>query len=90
MHHRARIGACSRNDQLRGEQMSSNEKRLNASDIILIAMTRGMLGAGIALLAAGKLTAEQRRAIGRTLTIVGALTTFPLAWKVFGQRSTLS
>jgi hypothetical protein len=68
--------------------MSTNEKRLNVSDIMLIAMTRGMLGAGIGLLAAGKLTSEQRRAIGRTLTIVGALTTIPLVWRVFGQRQT--
>jgi hypothetical protein len=64
----------------------TNEKRLNLSDIILIAMTRGMLGAGIGLLAAGKLTDDQRRAVGRTLVLVGAVTTFPLVWRVFGQR----
>jgi hypothetical protein len=68
--------------------MSVNKRVLNLSDIMLIAMTRGMLGAGIGLLAAGKLTGEQRRAIGRTLTIVGAVTTFPLVWRVFGQRDT--
>jgi hypothetical protein len=64
----------------------TNEKRLNLSDIILIAMTRGMLGAGIGLLAAGKLTDDQRRAVGRTLVLVGAVTTIPLVWRVFGQR----
>jgi hypothetical protein len=64
----------------------TNEKRLNLSDIILIAMTRGMLGAGIGLLAAGKLTDDQRRAVGRTLVLVGAVTTLPLVWRVFGQR----
>ena len=47
----------------------TNEKRLNLSDIMLIAVTRGMLGAGIGLLAAGKLTGEQRRAVGRTLVL---------------------
>src|SRR3982751_3764066 len=89
MHRRRRIGArCCRKDQLRGVQMSTNEKRLNVSDIMLIAMTRGMLGAGIGLLAAGKLTTEQRRTIGRTLMIVGAVTTVPLVWRVFGQRET--
>ena len=62
----------------------TNEKRLNLSDIILIAMTRGMLGAGIGLLAAGKLSNDQRRAVGRTLVIVGAVTTIPLVWRVFG------
>jgi hypothetical protein len=64
----------------------TNEKRLNLSDIILIAMTRGMLGAGIGLLAAGKLTDDQRRAVGRTLVLVGAVTTLPLVWRVFGQQ----
>jgi hypothetical protein len=61
------------------------EKQLNMSDIVLIAMTRGMLGAGIGLLVAGKLSTEQRLAIGRTLTVIGAVTTLPLAWRVFGQ-----
>ena len=65
----------------------TNEKRLNLSDIMLIAVTRGMLGAGIGLLAADKLTGEQRRAVGRTLVLVGAVTTLPLVWRVFGQRT---
>ena len=64
----------------------ANEKRLNLSEIILIGMTRGMLGAGIGLLAAGKLSAEQRNAVGRTLLLIGAVTTLPLAWRVFGQH----
>jgi len=64
----------------------TNEKRLNLSDIILIAMTRGMLGAGIGLLAAGKMSEDQRRAVGRTLVLVGAVTTLPLVWRVFGQH----
>ncbi len=63
-----------------------DEKRLNVSEIVLIAMTRGMLGAGIGLLAAGRLSAEQRNAIGRTLLLVGAVTTLPLAWRVFRQE----
>jgi hypothetical protein len=87
--HRSRIGVL-RRKKISSEvkSMSTNEKRLNVSDIMLIAMTRGMLGAGIGLLAAGKLTTEQRRTIGRTLMIVGAVTTVPLVWRVFGQRET--
>jgi EamA domain-containing membrane protein RarD len=42
-----------------------------------------MLGAGIALLLAEKLTAEQRQAIGWTLFAVGVLTTIPLILQVF-------
>ena len=64
-----------------------NEKRLNVYDNMLIARTRGMLGAGIGLLAAGKLNDERRRAIGRTRVLVGAVTTVPLVWRVFGQRT---
>ncbi|PYR61100.1 MAG: hypothetical protein DMF85_03175 [Acidobacteria bacterium] len=64
-----------------------SERRLNLSDIILIAATRGMLGAGIGLLLAGKLNSDQRRAVGRTLVLVGAVTTIPLALRVFGQQA---
>lgn len=64
----------------------TNEKRLNLSDIALIAMTRGMLGAGIGLLAAGKLSDERRTVVGRTLVLVGVVTTIPLVWRVFGQQ----
>ncbi len=45
----------------------------------LIAGTRGMLGAGIGLLVADRLTPERRRAVGWTLMIAGLLTTVPLA-----------
>lgn len=66
-----------------------NEKQLNTSEIVLLAMTRGMLGAGIGLLAAGKLSDEQRTAVGRTLLLVGAATTLPLAWRIFGQPAAI-
>ena len=51
----------------------------------LIAGTRAMLGAGIALLVAEKLTGEQRRAIGWTLVAVGAVTTIPLVLQLLGE-----
>ncbi|HEX9367813.1 MAG TPA: hypothetical protein VF921_14375 [Vicinamibacterales bacterium] len=57
------------------------------SDIFLIAATRGMLGAGVGLLAARRMSDEQRLAVGRTLVLVGAVTTIPLALRVFGQPS---
>ena len=49
----------------------------------LVAITRAMLGAGIALLNAGKMSREQRRAVGWTLTGVGLVTTIPLLLAVF-------
>ena len=66
----------------------TNERRLNLSDIILIAATRGMLGVGIGLLISSRLTNDQRLAVGRTLVMVGVATTIPLAMRVFNQPST--
>ena len=54
-------------------------------EIALIAGTRVIAGAGIALLLADHLSREQRRAIGGTLLAVGILTTIPLLLDVFGK-----
>ncbi len=59
------------------------QHEVTVPQIGLIAGTRAMLGAGIALLLSEKLTAEQRRAIGWTLVAVGALTTIPLVLQLF-------
>ena len=67
--------------------LNTGERWLNLSDIILIAATRGMLGAGIGLLVAGRLNDDQRRAVGATLVLVGAVTTIPLALRVFGPQA---
>jgi hypothetical protein len=55
-------------------------------EVGLIALTRAMLGAGIALLVCDKLAPEHRRAIGWTLVAVGAVTTVPLALEVFSDQ----
>ena len=62
------------------------ERSITLPEIGLIAGTRGMLGIGIGLLLSGKLNHDQRQAVGWTLVAVGALTTIPLAMKVFGQN----
>lgn len=54
-------------------------------ELALIAATRGMLGAGIALLLADCLTREQRKAVGLTLAGIGALSTIPLAIDVLSK-----
>jgi uncharacterized membrane protein len=51
----------------------------------LLAVTRGMLGAGVALLVADKLPRETRTAVGWTLFLVGAISTVPLARDVLGK-----
>jgi hypothetical protein len=60
------------------------ETRVTFPELALIAGTRGILGAGIGLLLADRLHESQRKAVGWTLLLVGALTTIPLAFEVFG------
>lgn len=55
-------------------------------ELALIAGTRGMLGAGVALLLLTKLNKDQQKAVGWTLFLVGAISTIPLAINVFSKR----
>jgi hypothetical protein len=55
------------------------ERRLTIPEIILLGGTRVALGAGIGLLLAGKLNNDQRKGAGAALTVIGALTTIPIA-----------
>jgi len=62
------------------------ETRLTIPELALIAGTRGALGAGVALLFGDRLSREQRKAVGVTLFLVGAITTVPLLLMAFGRR----
>jgi hypothetical protein len=53
--------------------------KLPLPEVALVAATRGMLGAGVALLFGSKLSARGRKALGWTLFIAGAISTIPLA-----------
>ena len=64
--------------------MITTELRL--PELGLIAATRGILGAGIGLLLAHKLSANRRKGVGWTLVTIGALTTIPLARIAFDRR----
>jgi len=55
-------------------------------ELALIAGTRGMLGAGVALLLLTKLNKDQQKAVGWTLFLVGAISTIPLAINVLSKR----
>jgi hypothetical protein len=59
---------------------------LTLPELALIGGTRGLLGAGVALLLASKLEEDQRKAIGWTLFLIGAISTIPLAIDVLGKR----
>ena len=52
-------------------------------EIAAMAATRGMLGAGIGLLAANKIRPSRRIRIGLPLLIIGALSTIPFAIDIF-------
>ena len=62
------------------------ESRLTIPEVSMIAGTRAALGAGIALLLADRIDRTQRKAIGWTLFLAGAITTLPLAMLVLGKR----
>jgi hypothetical protein len=63
------------------------EHPLTIPEIMLIGGTRVALGIGLGLLLSDRLSREQRRAVGLTLFLVGAVTTIPLALNVLGKTS---
>ncbi|WP_237722910.1 hypothetical protein [Singulisphaera acidiphila] len=65
------------------------ETRITLPELALIAGTRGMLGAGIGLLLADRLSEGQRRAVGWTLVLVGAFSTIPLAMEVLNASRSI-
>ena len=56
-------------------------------ELIGIAATRGMLGAGLALLFGERLDQHQRRLLGLILTAIGVLSTAPFAYDVLRRRA---
>jgi len=62
------------------------KSELTLPEIGLIAGTRVMAGAGIALLLADKLSEDKRKMLGWTLFLIGAISTIPLAIDVFSKR----
>ena len=63
------------------------EHPLTIPEIILIGGTRAALGAGLALLLSDRMSRQQRRAVGLTLFLVGALSTIPLAANVLSKQT---
>ncbi len=58
---------------------------LTFPEMVLLVGTRAMLGAGLALLLAKRLTDSQRETAGAVLTAIGVLTTVPLTIEVLGK-----
>ena len=64
--------------------------RLKMPELALIAGTRGMMGAGAGLLLGSRLSRHKRKAVGWTLFLAGALSTIPLASRIFKTRRLLA
>jgi hypothetical protein len=61
------------------------ETHLTLPELALLAGTRAALGAGLGLLLGDHLPAGERKALGWGLLLVGAASTIPLAFEVFGR-----
>jgi hypothetical protein len=55
-------------------------------ELLLFGATRGMIGAGIGLLLANRMSSGKRKAVGLPLFIAGALSTIPIAMHIFGKE----
>ena len=55
-------------------------------ELALLVGTRALLGAGLGLLLAERVDADQRRAVGWALVTIGVVTTIPVARMVFNRR----
>ncbi|HET6658941.1 MAG TPA: hypothetical protein VFH16_03390 [Rubrobacter sp.] len=62
----------------RREREHVKRVELSGPEIGILAVTRAMLGAGVGLMVADKLSERQRKVIGRTLFLIGVLSTIPL------------
>ena len=58
--------------------------KVSVPELVFVAATRGVLGAGIGLLLAERMRKDRRRALGWTLAAVGALSTIPAAAAIAG------
>jgi len=59
---------------------------LTIPEIALIGGTRGLLGAGLALLLGHRMNEEQRKAVGWALFLIGAISTIPLVLNVLQKQ----
>jgi hypothetical protein len=59
---------------------------LRLPELAMVVGTRAMLGAGVALLLADKVSVPTRKSLGWALVGIGVLTTVPAAMLVLGRR----
>ena len=59
---------------------------IDLPELMLIVGTRALLGGGIALLITDTMERKDRRLLGWTLALVGAVTTVPLAMELLAEN----
>jgi hypothetical protein len=69
------------------KEHAMKERTITVPELALVAGTRFALGIGVGFLVADWLDCEQRRAVGWTLTIVGALSTLPLGLHLLSKHT---
>jgi hypothetical protein len=68
---------------------TSSKTNLSVAEIAQLVSTRALLGCGLGLLLANKMGNNRRQAVGWTLFTIGALSTIPIALKIFGRGNVL-
>jgi presenilin-like A22 family membrane protease len=68
---------------LKQEAVVRDKLSVSLPELGLFGATRGMIGAGIGLLLANRMSNKRRKAVGLPLFIVGALSTIPIAMHIF-------
>lgn len=61
------------------------ETTLSLPELMLVAATRGILGVGVGLLIASRLSEAQRKPLAFALLGIGAFTTLPLALEILNR-----
>jgi len=67
--------------------MKKRRVNLSPPELAFVVGTRAALAAGIGLLCSARLSTRARKRIGATLLTLGALTTLPAAYLVFGRNA---
>jgi hypothetical protein len=63
-----------------------NKLNITLPELIFVAATRGAIGVGLGLLLSNGLSRGTRKAIGLPLFVIGALSTIPIALRIFHKE----
>jgi hypothetical protein len=70
---------------LKGVHAMRGQAEITVPEIIRVAATRFALGVGLGLVLSNRMTKTERRTIGTTLLLAGAVSAGTLALELFGQ-----